>query len=158
MAIVGATPATIVAETEYKMNKTNNPYHGEVTKMTTANVFINFNYQNSVNRVRAKEGNEEVFEAHKRMWGERVPGTPLIMHKGAFYLEVRFLGEDKTRSGLFHQGRPIDRSLLSAWVTEKKSAAEHQGVSEENEVIMRDFKLENIREIRFGGEVYIIRD
>jgi hypothetical protein len=158
MSIVGATPATIVAETDYKMNKTNNPYYGEVTKITTANVFINFNYQNSVNKARIKEGNEEVFEAHSRKWGERITGTPLIMHKGVFYLEARLLSTDKTRSALFHLGQPINKALLSPYVTEKKSSAEHQGVSEENVIVMRDYKVENIREIRFGGNIYIVKD
>ncbi len=160
MAITGATPATIVAETEPKMNKTGNPYFGQVTKLTTANVFINFNYENSVNRARAKEGNEEKFEAHARKWGERVPGTPLVMHKGSFYLEVRFLSEDKTKSAYFHNGQIIGKSILEAWMPSKNNVAvaETQGLSEDAVIIMRDYKLDTIREIRFGGEIYIIKN
>lgn len=160
MAITGATPATIVAETEPKMNKTGNPYFGQVTKLTTANVFINFNYENSVNRARAKEGVEEKFEAHARKWGERIPGTPLIMNKGTFYLEVRFLSEDKTKSAYLHNGEIIEKSLLEQWMPSKNNAsiAATQGLDEDSIIIMRDYKLDTIKEIRFAGEIFIVKD
>jgi len=159
MSIVGPTPATFTAVTEVAMNKTldgdrskPNPYHGRVTKEQISNVFINFNYQNSVNKALAKEGKEADFEAHPRKWGERVPGTPLILHKGEYYLEARFLAnEPKVRYML--DGQDIDKSEIEAYLPKKntESLKESQGLEEP--IIIRDFKISGMREIKFDGKV-----
>jgi len=147
-----ATPATVITQTIPKMRKTNNPYFDKVTKFMKANVFINFNYEKSVNRVREKEGNDEVFEASKRVWGTRIQGTPLVEHKGNYYLECRFLKHCK--STYLFENKVIDDSDISDFIYEG-SNAEHQGVFEE--VILRDFKIESILQIKFNKEVYIVR-
>ena len=149
-----ATPTTIITNTIPKMRKKNNPYLDRVTKFMKANVFINFNYENSVNKVRDKEGNEVDFVASPRIWGVKIPGTPLVEHKGSYYLECRFLKHVNTTYICNNQN--IDESVLSDFLQEGSNAA-HQGVSFENEVILRDFKIENILEIRLMGEVYSIK-
>ncbi len=154
LSITGAMPATILVETEVKMNKTNNPYFGEVTKLMEANVFINFNYQNSVNRARVKEGKAADFVAQPRKWGQKVPNTPLILHNGAYYLEARFLGSNRTKTAVFHKGRLLDPAKISSFVA-VKSESKTQDL--EKEVVMRDFKLENIKEITLNGIHYIVR-
>ena len=95
MQLVAPTPATFLAVTEVKMNKKDkdkneNPYHGKVFKEQVSNVFINFNYQNSVNRARLKEGKDADFVPQYRAWGQKVPGTPLVLHENKYYLEARF--------------------------------------------------------------------
>jgi hypothetical protein len=152
MAITGPTPATFLAETDVNMNKTANPYHGQIKKVQKSNVFINFKYENSVNKALAKEGKEADFEAQPRKWGVRVAGTPLILFKDKYYLEARFLNNEP-KVEYFHEGKIIEKALFEQFIPEKKSSG-NQGL--ENEVIIRDFKIEGIKEIQFGGIKYVV--
>jgi hypothetical protein len=154
MAVKGPTPATFIAETVLDMRKTDNPYYKKVLKRQKSNVFINFNYENSVNKALTKEGKEADFEAQPRKWGVRVPGTPLVLHEGAYYLTARFLSNEP-KVELIHEGKEIDRDVLSQFIPEKKSSG-NQGL--ENEIIVRDFSINNIKEIQFGGTKYIVKN
>lgn len=149
-----ATPTTIITSTVPKMRKKNNPYLDKVTKFMKANVFINFNYTNSVNKTLDKEGKETDFVASPRVWGTKIPGTPLIEHNGNYYLECRFLKHVDTT--YIFENENIPESMLNDFL-QGGSNAEHQGVSYENEVIVRDFKIESILEIRLMGEIYSIK-
>jgi hypothetical protein len=155
--VKGATPATFVAVTEVKMNKTGNPYHGKVTKKQKSNVFINFDYATSVNRARAKEGNEEEFVAKPRKWGAKIPGTPVIQHNDEFYLEARFL-TNEPKVEYFMDSILTDPEVFEAYMPSKKteSIKEHQGL--EAEIVIRDFKISNIHEITVGGAHYVRND
>jgi hypothetical protein len=158
-----ATPATITAVTELNMNKfgmvqdvkTPNPYLDRATKRIVSNVFIGFIYANSVNNALKKEGKEADFVPSERKWGVRIPGTCLVAHKDKKYLECRFLNAVKPE--YFLDGQPTTKETFSAFMPEKSSNAEHQGLSEENEVILRDYKLASIAEIKVMGEHYIVK-
>ncbi len=165
--VKGATFATIVTETEPAFNKFSRtkdalgnkvpcPYN-EVVKVSTMNITINFIYANSVNRAQVKEGSEGDFTPAPRKWGERVEGTPFVMHDGKIYLEAKANAApsqlayiDKTT------GAEVDKALLEDYLPVKKSNAAHQGLSEENEIIVRDFKLLSIKEIKMNGEYYAV--
>lgn len=90
-AVTGAKFATIVTEVPVDMRKTNNPFYGRVTKKSTANVTLNFNYRNSLNKsLSSKVGRAVSADViHKRTWGERVGKSCFIMHKGQMYLEAK---------------------------------------------------------------------
>ena len=85
-----------------------NPQQGRVTKLTTNSrvmIFKNgkgyFNMvnrrlskQNEANRVfemLATESSNGIWEPGPRAWGERIPNSPFITHKGKEYLECIFL-------------------------------------------------------------------
>ena len=158
-----ATPATITAVTEPKMNKfgmvqgekTANPYLGRVTKKIVSNVFIGFIYGNSVNNALAKEDKAKDFTPAERKWGKKIEGTCLVEHKGSWYLECRFLRA--TKPELFLDGQPTTKDSFNAFLPKSNSNASHQGLSEENEIILRDYKLASIAEIKVGGEHYVIK-
>ena len=151
--IAGATFATLKTETEVKMNKTNNPYYGRVTKTGEMNVTLNFIYANSVNNQRTKEGNDEVFVPHQRKWGVRIEKTPFVEHNGKMYLEAKCNAAAKNVQ-YFLDGILIDKAQIEAFLPVVKSGAEHQGV--EKEIIVRDFAMESIRGINFGGNQFQI--
>jgi hypothetical protein len=142
-----ATFATITTITEPSMNKGGNPFYGRLTKKTVSEVTLNFIYANSVNTQREKENKslEEtpVFVPHARKWGEKIQGTCLVQHKGNVYVEARF-GKQIAKSEYFCDGAPIAKTEIAMYLKESNSNAEHQGVSRENEVIMRDYKLSNV--------------
>lgn len=151
-----STFATIITETVPPMNKKNNPYFDDrLLKYMEANVCINFIYKNSVNRQRDKEGVEIEFKPKERRWGTRISGTPLVQHGDSYYLECRFLKHVNTF--YLHKGNIIDEQLFVQWLKNGRSNAEHQGLSYENEVIVRDFKIDSILEIKMLGKHYIIK-
>jgi hypothetical protein len=153
MGVKGATPATFIAVTPVKMNKTNNPYFDKVYKTQTSNVFINFDYAASVNRALVKEGKDADFVAQPRKWGEKLPGTPIVFHKNEYYLEARFLNNEPKVDYTF-EGNPIDKAVFESYMPNRSSDSikEHQGL--ENEVVIRDFKIRNIYQIKVNGVTY----
>lgn len=153
MTVKNATPASFVAVTEVKMNKTNNPYYEKVTKKQKSNVFINFDYSASVNRRLLKEGKSPDFVAKQRAWGEKLPGTPLVFHKNEYYMEARFLAAEP-KVEYFVGNVPTDKAVLETYlpVVKTETLKEHQGVDEV--IILRDFKVRNIHMLTINGETY----
>ena len=157
MMTSGAKVVTILAETDPSMRKTGNPFIGRVRKVTLANVSIGFVYANSVNRARVKEGVEPDFTPAPRKWGVRINGTPLVEHKGQYYLEVRWLRTMSSFLTLDREEVKDEETLadIKSFIPTKSSNAEHQGL--EDEIILRDYKLESIRALIYGGETTLIQ-
>lgn len=158
----GAFVATIVAETVPAMRKTGNPYVG-ATKISRVNGLLNWIYENAVNRQRCREntpvdanGEVEHFEAAPRKWGQRIRRddgtvTPLVEHKGKHYVELkveRSLGYEYR-----HNGQPVDAEAIEEFLPDRKEGARQEV---ENPVILRDYSIENIRQITIDGIVYEI--
>lgn len=154
---------TITTETPVKMNKRNNPYHDNVTKRSTANVSVNFSYENAVNNRLEKEGKEATFVAAERKWGQKVDNKLVS--------KTETNGDTKNYIALGYKSKPssveyflsdtgeaIDKTLFAEFIPERKSNAGHQGLSEENEVIYRNVKLGNIKELKYNGIHYIVKN
>lgn len=154
MQIKNAVPATIIAVTEEKMNKTKNPFYGRVTKKQRSNVFINFDYANSVNKRLVKEGKEADFVAHQRVWGERLPNTPIVFHNNTYYLEAGFLTKNDPKVEYFLDGEPTDKAVFETYMKPKTKSSGNQGLEDENEVVLRDFKIDSVHEIHMNGKIY----
>lgn len=152
--IKGPTPATVVATTVVKMNKRGNPYYNQVMKTQESNVFINFNYANSVNKRLLKEGKEANFVPKERAWGVKVPGTPIVEHKGANYIEAGFLTNNKPKVSYTFEGKEISKEMFEDFLP-KSSGSKSQGL--EDEVVMRTFKADGVDEMRFGGKIYKVQ-
>lgn len=143
----GTSFVTIVAVTDPRMRKRDNPYAGRVQKRSTVNGAIGWIYQNSVNRERVREELEADFESFPRKWGERIKGTPFVEHKGKTYLELKV--EKSISTEYLLDGEVIDKSVIEEWLPKRKPEGERQQV--ENPVILRDYDLSNIKEISFDG-------
>ena len=115
----GTQFVTIVAVTDPRMRKRDNPYIGRVQKRSTVNGAIGWIYQNSVNRERAREDLEPDFEAFPRKWGERIKGTAFGEHNGNTYLELKVEREIATEYLL--DGAPVERSVIEEWLPASKS-------------------------------------
>lgn len=131
-----------------------NPMQGRVTKITRgASVMVFQNkhtnaYENMVNRRLAAEGISPDFEVGPRTWGERIPNTPFVVHKGNHYLEVIFLKPGK--SEYYLDGAPIDKSHIIG--LPDKPEGEQGGL--ENKVIIRTFAVDSIVALRVDGTVF----
>lgn len=130
-----------------------NPMQGRVHKhMVGASVMVFSNtnsnaYDNAVKRRLEKEGkNPEDFKISPRQWGERVHGAPIVLHKGAEYLEVIFLKGGQVSYTL--DGQPIDKAEIQG--LDSKPEGDQGGL--DDKVIIRTFKADSIKAIRIDGQ------
>ncbi len=133
-----------------------NPLQGRVTKhMTGANVMVFQNknssgYDNMVKRRLEKEGkNPDSFQLSPRAWGTRLIGTPIVEHKGQYYLEVIFL-----KSGKIHyevDGVVTDPEMIEGLNLEKREG--NQG-GLNDKVIIRTFKIDSLEKITINKNTY----
>lgn len=144
----GAFPVTIVTKTKPKV-KANCPYN--ITKLSTVNGMAGFIYENSVNKQRIKEDKDPDFKAEPRRWGIRIPKTPLVEHKGSFYLELKVQHSD---SEYFDGKKKISREEITPYLT--SSSTDKQQL--DKPVILRDYSLENIKELHMNGQTYVVNE
>jgi len=134
-----------------------NPFNG-LQKFTVSNVqiFQNKNgsaYEAKVKRDLEKEGkNGDDFQLQPRTWGERIKNTPLVFHKGEFYLEVMFTGKVGDVK-YFFEGKEIAKEKLTNYLRAKKEG--NQG-GLEKKVIIRTYKIESITAITIDKQKYVV--
>ena len=148
--VKGATFATIITETDPKLKKTGNTL-GPVRKVSRINVCLGFQYENAVNRQLGREGQESDFVTAPRQWGTKV--TPMIVeHKEKFYLETKV---EKSLSSMYidESGKEIPFELVKPFLP-KRSTSSRQGT--EKEILVRDYSLNSLKSIAFGGETYLM--
>jgi hypothetical protein len=157
LQVRGAKFTTIVSETDPRLKKTDNPYYG-TKKIARVNGCINWIYQNAVNNQRMREGQPsdsdgtvEFFTPEPRRWGSRIHGTPLVEHKGHYYLEL------KVQRSLGYEYRlgaeVIDPSEIEPFIPKKTEGARQKLAKP---VILRDYSIISIRQITMDGIVYEI--
>ena len=129
---------------------------GLCLKQSHVNGFIGWNYENAVSRQQIREGGEGTFQVKPRKWGERVVGTPLVEHKGNTYLELKVEKVVKTDYFQVDDGKitPCQKGDIAHLMRKPSPNGGHQGVTKE--IILRDYDLSNIVELRIGGVVYQI--
>jgi len=155
----GAKPATIVIETRPKMNKfartpdengnkMPNPYLDNIVKRTRCNVFLNVNYENSVNRQRGREDKEQTFESQQRAWGTHVSPS-LVVNEGRYYLQYKLEKRFESEYIDVRNGEVIPASRLYDYLPPRKKS-NTQGT--DKEIIINTVKLENITHINTDGQ------
>lgn len=88
---------------------------------------INFDYKAELNAQQIAEG-QEVTEPGQRPWGIQVPGTPLISHKGNFY--------------------------LACWITQTITHTNKDGQAKEDILHYKDLKIERIKMLVIAERVF----
>lgn len=161
-------PGTFVGlttETVPDMRKTDNPFFGRVTKRSFTTVQIGASYANAVNNRREKEGVADIepFTPKPRKWGVRINGTPLVIHvkkgedKPRYYMECRVL-QTNHEPQYYLDGRFVDsiplRDQILSFISPKSSNAAWQGVADE--IILRDYALDSIVQVKMDKETYVI--
>jgi len=149
--IRGATFATLVTKTDARLKKTGNPF-GPVDKVSRVNVTLGFQYENSVNRQRVREESEPDFKAAPRQWGERIPGTVLVEHKGKLYLET------KVERALGHRfmdssGTEIPSAKVERFLPARRPSTRQET---EKEILVRDYRLDSIQALVLNKEEIVI--
>ena len=133
-----------------------NLLQGRVTKRVTGSQVMCFTnnktnaYDAMVKRRLAAEGKDpDSFVLGPRAWGERMPGTSFVQHKGAFYLEVIFMHAGKSEYLL--DGQPVDVSTIDG-MPEAPAATGQGGL--EKQVVIRTYALDSIVTMRANGQVW----
>lgn len=145
--------ATIDTKTPVKLTGgKKNLHQGRIEKVTVGgNIMVFGNkksnaYENMVKRRLAKEGkNPETFKLGKRAWGERVPESCLVVHKGKTYMETIYLKPPKQTLYLL-DGKPIEKTEIQG--LPKAKPGEQGGLSDK--VQIRTYNLENITKFKCG--------
>ncbi len=129
----GATFVNLFARTALDMNKTGNPYYGNVVHEWGRNVTFGADYQNSVNRrwTEADPEDTEYFFAEK-LWaghGERVnrymarhrkEGTEYLIYQLRTDAEGKILPHLYDRYVLADSGETIEQEKLLPWLPKKQ--------------------------------------
>lgn len=133
-----------------------NIMQGRVNKVTTGlNVMVYTNKTSSayVNMVRKRlndeDKNPDDYVQQPRRWGERIPNSPFITHKGAFYLEYIVLHSGQVHYEL--DGEEIDPDKIEG-LPPTPTGGEQGGL--ENKVIIRTVKVDSILAIRANRRQY----
>lgn len=148
-----STPIGMTAVTVPEMRKKGNPFHGRVIKITRVNGWINWRYARAVNRQRVREHKRADFKAVQRSWGERLEGTPLVEHADQLYLDIKV----QQRHVVY---RDLETKEEIPWLTIKPFIRPPQKSKRQKlnqDVILRDYHVENIAELRINGEVWRCR-
>jgi len=140
-----------------RMRKTGNPFWDSdnrkwnVSKISVVNGIINFIYANSVENQREREGLDlDKFEPQPRQWGNRILNTPLVKHKGSYYLEVKVENVLETTYVDSNENK-VDREEIEKFLY---SSSQPSTQKTENEIVLRDYKIENLEQVRMYGDVF----
>lgn len=148
----GTTPISFESVTEPRMNKTNNPFYGRVLKVSFVGGLIGYNYENSVNNQLDREDKETNFKSQSRTWGVRdEEHSFLVHHKGESYLSVKVQQTNKKPIYLDKvSGKVIPTESLLPYLPKSKKPNTQRDL--DKEVIVRDYKVSNLRKLTIGGE------
>ncbi len=154
MQLDGCAIGSLVTETKVPLlGGKKNEMKDRVTKFAEGGnimLFTNKNdssYRKMVAKRLAKEGkNPANFVLSPRTWGERIPETPFILHKGEYYLEAIFLSAPgKIQYKL--DGQNIAKEDIKGLKADS-GEAKQGGLTDK--VIIRTYKLSSILEIKMG--------
>ncbi len=137
----------------------NCPFKNDCIKVSYFSGIVNWNYQNSVNNQREREGKETDFEAKPRKWGTRLKDSPFVSHvlksgEHKLYLEVKI---ERSLDHYYYQLSTqslYQESVIKPFLREKKES--NQGT--EKEIILRDYWVKNIAIISINGTNYAIKE
>lgn len=160
----GVFGIVIITKTEPRMRKTNNPYFGRVQKVTRlANVAIGYNYENVVNSRLAQEGKDQLhFTAQKpngKSWVKGFENLFLVADKDPSqeYLRTTMRKNTKPTTMYLVDGKQATDAEVAEIKTFIQTSAKptNQGLDEGDEVIVRDYKVENIISITLGERMWV---
>lgn len=149
--ISGNAIGSIETKTSVTLTGKNNPMKGRITKTTKGGSVQFFGntksngYLNKKKRQALENGEPletvQAMDVKPRPWGQRVPGCPIVNHKGKPYVELIWL-HAPTKVEYFIDGRPIDRADI---IGLKKSKPSKKG-----DIALRTMKIESITRLKCG--------
>lgn len=127
-----------------------------LTKIASVNCATgnSLDYKSVINRRKEKEESEPVKEVQSRSWGKRITGTPLVEHKGKFYLETLVLS---SKSKYFNGLENITEEEAQAILGRKKQCSlVHNTYRLVNSPKWRDFSVQSVKGITVNKEKFAV--
>ncbi len=139
-------------------NPTKNPYFdmGIENIKRQYKIVTGFDYENSVNNRREKEGKEKDFES-KENWMEFI-SKGLVTDKSTgtkFYLRYQYQKDSKLEQEYLFNGNPILKQLFESYMSQR-SEYENQGL--DNPLQFQVVNLDNVMEISINKNKYELVD
>lgn len=134
-------------------------------KVAVTNGMINFSYEKAVNRVREKDGNENVFEAEPRRWGSRLHSEsrmlPLVDKQrrsspNITARDLQFIPPDGLYLEMKVQKVVAKRYYLDGVEIDEGQVTHFLRPERDSEVKLRDFSLKSLEQVLMGGETYLV--
>lgn len=160
----GTFGISLVAVTEPKMNKKGNPFFGRVKKATyITNVALGYTYENVVNNRLDRKGLESNFESEKpkgKSWLEFPYLLVSDKDNTQQYLRTTMRKNSKIDNIYLLDGKIVNDldiiNQIKQWLPKPSTSAKQEtfGLTEEEQVIVRDFKVENIVSLMQGEKNY----
>lgn len=145
----------ITAITDPEMKQRGNPYRDRIIKLCKINGAINWRYSRAVNRQRTREEKPADFKAELRKWGARVERCPLVIHieddVPRLYLEIKVQAATAKYFDILTD-KEVPFETLQPYFPKRRPS--RQGL--EKEVVLRDFRLDHVAELRIDREVWRI--
>ena len=160
----GTFGITLIAVTEPKMNKRGNPFYGKVKKATyMSNVALGYDYENVVNARLERKGEEGTFQAEKPN-GKSWDVYPFILQsdkdESIKYLRCTMRPNTATKTIYILDGeivKDVETILaIKDWLPKSAPSVKQteSGLSDEEQVIVRDYKLDGILCLTQGEKVF----
>lgn len=160
----GTFGITLIAVTEPKMNKRGNPFYGRVKKATyMSNVALGYDYENVVNARLERKGEEGTFQAEKPK-GKSWDVYPFILQsdkdENVKYLRCTMRPNTATKTIYILDGEVVKDAdtiiAIKGWLPKSAPCNKQTeiGLSEEEQVIVRDYKLDGILCLTQGEKVF----
>lgn len=160
----GTFGISLVAVTTPKMNKKNNPFFGRVKKATyITNVALGYTYENCVNNRLDRKGLDSNFESEKpkgKTWLEFPYLLVSDKDNTQQYLRTTMRQNSKIENIYLLDGEIVNDldiiNQIKNWLPKPSTSAKQEsfGLSEEEQVIVRDFKIESIVSLMQGEKNY----
>ena len=148
---VGHSFVGLTMLTDARAKKTGNPY-GKILKKTKLTANIGFHYKNSLANQAKREGKDVEFDIQPRRWGVRMENTPLVQHKGKYYLECKV--EDVQSVEYFtEEGQALTKEQVEEFLPTKRHSSTQAPL--DKKVILRDVAIENILSLRMGKQTFL---
>lgn len=121
--------------------KTGNPYWGKVRQLSLIEGVVGSTYGRAVNDERHEQGLRRDFEPSKRLYGERVGSSSVLVHERAEYVQVV---DRKVLAVEYHDqaGRILDPELVRPWLRLRVTKPNPQGL--ERAVEVRCYDISNV--------------
>lgn len=153
----GSTVVTLTALTVPDYRKTGCPFKNNIQKLARVNGFLNWVYEDAVNRQRVRENKPANFEAEPRAWGTQLKQTCFISHvtrAGDHKLYLKFKVQTVLNIAyLTLDGQDIPETEVEPWLNEKERNY-RQGL--QREVVERDYTVANLLAVVYNRMGYII--
>lgn len=156
-----ATAVSLVARTQPVMRVRGNPYRDNLVKIARVNGLIGIDYRSCIDRQRQREATEAGTEPETYTTGHlhvrsRIEGTVLFGYRDKVVLPVKVERVIETQYRTIDTDELVPVELVTPWLKKRQPGSKRQGVN--RQVVLRDYPLTSIIELRIFGDVFRVEE